>query len=205
MSDQRFDYAHNQYYIAIINDGPWYDKLQKLLKQDNVKGFSNEVDFCIARLCSKYSLDELSITEKVYVRLTAMRYMLSKSEAKELFEKEPILHNNYVEFCRTNKMIWLIDNLLDLPVVKAKPQPETPQPETTQEKTMASVEIKTITYINDADVTKLTDAQLIDAIKTIEAEVADLSGVKTQSAKIKAKIDSMNETLAKVVAILDAR
>jgi hypothetical protein len=67
------------------------------------------------------------------------------------------------------------------------------------------ITFKTITYINNADVTALSDEQLIDAIKTIEKEIADLKGVTTKSKKIEAKISDAEATLAKVVEVLDAR
>jgi hypothetical protein len=78
--------------------------------------------------------------------------------------------------------------------------------ETTEETDMSNkITFKTITYINNADVTALTDEQLIDAIKTIEREIADLKGVTTKSKKIEAKIADAEATLAKVVEVLDAR
>ena len=78
--------------------------------------------------------------------------------------------------------------------------------ETTEEINMSNkITFKTVTYINNADVTALTDEQLIDAIKTIEREIADLKGVTTKSKKIEAKIADAEATLAKVVEVLDAR
>ena len=78
--------------------------------------------------------------------------------------------------------------------------------ETTEEINMSKqITFKTVTYINNADVTALTDEQLIDAIKTIEREIADLKGVTTKSKKIEAKIADAEATLAKVVEVLDAR
>jgi hypothetical protein len=85
-------------------------------------------------------------------------------------------------------------------------QPCALAPEPKKEEPMSNtVEIKTITYINNADVTKLSDEQLIDAIKTIENEIAALKAVKTKSTKITAKIAEAQDTLAKVVAVLDGR
>ena len=87
----------------------------------------------------------------------------------------------------------------------ATKQPTHPT-ETTEEINMSKqITFKTITYINNADVTALTDEQLIDAIKTIEREIADLKGVTTKSKKIEAKIADAEATLAKVVEVLDAR
>lgn len=78
--------------------------------------------------------------------------------------------------------------------------------ETTEETNMSNkITFKTVTYINNADVTALTDEQLIDAIKTIEREIADLKGVVAKSKKIEAKIADAEATLAKVVEVLDAR
>ena len=78
--------------------------------------------------------------------------------------------------------------------------------ETTEEINMSNkITFKTVTYINNADVTALTDEQLIDAIKIIEREIADLKGVTTKSKKIEAKIADAEATLAKVVEVLDAR
>ena len=79
-------------------------------------------------------------------------------------------------------------------------------PEPEKEEPMSNkITFSTITYINGADVTKMTDEQLIDAIKTIEGEIAALSAVKTKSSKITTKIAEAESTLAQVVAVLDAR
>ena len=87
----------------------------------------------------------------------------------------------------------------------AAKQPTHPT-ETPEEINMSKqITFKTVTYINNADVTALTDEQLIDAIKTIEREIADLKGVTTKSKKIEAKIADAEATLAKVVEVLDAR
>lgn len=87
-----------------------------------------------------------------------------------------------------------------------QPQPCVLAPEPEKEEPMSNtVEIKTITYINNVDVTKLTEEQLIDAIKTIEGEITALKAVKTKSTKITAKIAEAENTLAKVVEVLDAR
>lgn len=78
--------------------------------------------------------------------------------------------------------------------------------ETTEETNMSNkVIFKTVTFINNADVTGLSEEQLIDAIKTIEREIADLKSVATKSKKIEAKIADAEATLAKVVEVLDGR
>ena len=202
MKPEDFDYAHNQYYLALINDGAVYSKLQNRLREDTFQSYAQSVATEVEKLRVRHKLDELDIEGKVYVRLMVAEYLLTPFELQSIFKGGDEVARKHIDFCIRNNMTWLIDRLLGLPVVK--PQSPT-QPQATQENTMASIEIKTITYINDADVTKLSDEQLIDAIKKIESEIADLGAVKTESAKIKAKIDNLHETLAKVVAILDAR
>lgn len=51
----------------------------------------------------------------------------------------------------------------------------------------------------------MSDDQLIDAIKKVEKEIEDLGSVKTKSKKIEAKVSEANETLNKLVTLLDAR
>ena len=51
----------------------------------------------------------------------------------------------------------------------------------------------------------MSTGQLIEAVKKIEAEIADLKLVKTKSAKIQKMIGDLNDMLAKVVETLDAQ
>lgn len=60
-------------------------------------------------------------------------------------------------------------------------------------------------FVNGRDVTGMRDDELINAIKALEGEIADLKSVKTKSKAITAKITSLEEMLAKTVEVLDAR
>lgn len=51
----------------------------------------------------------------------------------------------------------------------------------------------------------MSEAQLINAIKQIEAEIADLKAVKTKSSRITAKVKELEDMLAKVVEQLDKK
>jgi hypothetical protein len=66
-----------------------------------------------------------------------------------------------------------------------------------------SVEIKTITYLNNVDISTLSKEQLIDAIAQCEADLERLSGLKTQSKAITAKRESIQATIDQLVSILD--
>jgi hypothetical protein len=86
------------------------------------------------------------------------------------------------------------------------PQLCTLNPKLIQENKMSNqITIKKITYINNADVTLMSDDQLIDAIKKVEKEIEDLKAVKTQSKKIAARIEEATATLTQLVELLDNR
>lgn len=60
-------------------------------------------------------------------------------------------------------------------------------------------------YVFGIDVSTMSSGQLIEAIKRIEGEIADLKAVKTKSKHITEKIKSLDEMLGKVVEQLDAQ
>jgi hypothetical protein len=79
-------------------------------------------------------------------------------------------------------------------------------PQTIQEITMSNqVTFAIVTYINGTPVDSLTEEQLIDAIKKLEAEIKNLKAIETKSKKIDALIAKAEATLAQVVGVLDAR
>jgi len=65
--------------------------------------------------------------------------------------------------------------------------------------------VETKHFLNNVEIKTLNDAQLIDAIKTVEKEIDTLEAVKTKSKKITAKVEECKVTLAAIVAHLDAR
>lgn len=63
----------------------------------------------------------------------------------------------------------------------------------------------TKSYVFGVDVDTMSEGQLIDSIKKIEAEIADLNTVKTKSKKVASKIEELEAMLAKVVEVLDGK
>lgn len=81
-------------------------------------------------------------------------------------------------------------------------------PTTEKEETMSTkpvVPFETVHYVYGTDVATMTDDQLVEAIKQVEAEIAKLDVVKTQSKKIDAKKAELKDMLAKIVETLDGR
>lgn len=91
------------------------------------------------------------------------------------------------------------------------PQPEFQEfPLTTEKEEIMNtqtsvVAFETVHYVYGTDVAKMTDDQLVDAIKQVEVEIAKLDVVKTKSKKIDAKKAELNDMLAKIVETLDGR
>ena len=78
----------------------------------------------------------------------------------------------------------------------------------------AEVEIKpmsktttfeTVHLVNGEDVCTMSENDLIEAIKAAEREIEDLSAVKADSKKVKAKIESLRETIVKITKVLDEK
>jgi hypothetical protein len=204
MTAPDFQYVHDQYYLAIVNDGTWHNNLQAVLNDRNFKPFVTRVDDFADILRKRHKLDDLDLNHKVYIRLMVLEYMLSKEMVRARFGNDDIFCK-HISYAHSSGFGWLASRVMG--TKPATPEAINGQPETQpiQENPMPSIEIKNITYINNADVRALSDEQLIGTIKNIELEIADLGLVKTESVKIKAKIAELQDTLTQVVAILDAR
>jgi hypothetical protein len=204
MTEHDFQYFHDQYYLAIVNDGTWHNNLRRVLEDRNFKPFVLRVDDFVDILRKRHKLYEPDTDDKVYIRLMVLEYMLSKEMVRARFGNDDVFCK-HISYAHSHGFGWLASRVMG--TKPATPEAINGQPETQpiQENPMPSIEIKNITYINNADVRALSDEQLIDSIKQLETEIADLGQVKTESVKIKAKIAELQDTLTHVVAILDAR
>ena len=71
--------------------------------------------------------------------------------------------------------------------------------------TQTTVAFETKHYVYGMDVANMSSGQLIDAIKKLEAETADLKSVKAKSEHIKKRIAELEAMLVKIVEVLDAK
>jgi hypothetical protein len=199
MHETNFQYYQDQYCLAIVNDGAWYKDLRAIVQdRDDFKPFCTAVDDMTDRLYRRHELNIPGVKERAYIRLWILGYMFDADYIRQKFGNDQVFCK-HISYCHSNNMGLLAERFMG---TNPNHQPET---QSTKEETVSSIEIKTITYINDADVSKLTEEALIQWIKSIELEIDNLELVKTQSTKIQAKITGLKETLTKVVEILDAR
>ena len=66
-----------------------------------------------------------------------------------------------------------------------------------------SIVIKTVTYLNNTDISTLTSEQLLEALVECEKDLAKFKSVTTQNKTLTAKIASVEETIEKLRVLLD--
>ena len=199
----REDFITTQYIWALENEHVFVTKARHEVERGHFCRFNGYVQFYIRDL--RRELDDVpSDVEWAYLFTEMWARMEGHapnygwhSQDIDSYHLQQRLLAEHAATPSTNPCAEILLSKLQPCVLASEPEKEEPMSNT--------VEIKTITYINNADVTKLSDEQLIDAIKTIENEIAALKAVKTKSTKITAKIAEAQDTLAKVVAVLDGR
>lgn len=87
-------------------------------------------------------------------------------------------------------------------LIPTQPNPTQQEPQTMDQTTPA---FETKHYVYGVDVANMSSGQLIEAIKKLEAEIADLKGVKAESEHIKKRIAELEGMLVKIVEVLDAK
>lgn len=221
-------YLYDQYVLSIVNDRQIYAKLKDFLECGYFNKFAFAVDDYCKRIADRFGLTRAEeLRERRFIQATVLNQIGErrhvenfvrrghfgfKTFVQDLFDfgdqdlaREVLKAESYLA-AKEGKFGWQ-KNPFD-PFEQdsqAAHNETTPSTIETKEETMSKVTISTITYVNGSDVTKLTDEQLIEAIKQIEGEIEDLGKVKTESKKVAAKIEGLKKTLTEVVAILDAR
>ena len=77
-------------------------------------------------------------------------------------------------------------------------------PESTIMSANASTPFQTVNYVYGQDVKNLDTSALISSLKRVEKEIADLSGVTTESKKITRMIEDLTSMKVRIVEALDA-
>jgi hypothetical protein len=215
MTPERFDHMMTQYIWALENEQVFVVKAKHEVDRGNFSQFRRLLGSAIMPTrgmlgeAKSYSLAPAEwsfMYIEMWHRLGGNRssFTTSNDEAEYNYQLNRLLDHDYTLTFRgvapkrfsSNPCAEILISQPQ-PCVLAEPEKEIP--------VSKKIIIANVTFINNVDVTTMKEDQLIDAIKTIEAEIADLKAVKTKSAKIAAKIAEAQETLTKVVEILDSR
>ncbi len=181
LSQGTIDMLTTQYAWTVQSDGRWYREASAAWDHNNPQQFDRVCWSAVGRVCKQ--LDE---------SLTGDWIQWIVNELRRQFIQGKIDCSSPVP------------SLFRADVVKAHSARENLF--TTQEiKIMNATAFSTKHFVYGQDVTGMTEEQLIDAIKKIEAEIANLKTVKTESKKITDKIKALEVMLGSVVAALDAK
>lgn len=74
-----------------------------------------------------------------------------------------------------------------------------------KEEKIMSVTVENKTFVNGVDVNTLDAANLLGSVKQLETEIRDLKSVEISSKYVEKKIKELEETLKKVVKLLDSK
>lgn len=209
----RVDHLVTQYVWALENDSKAVPGLEEKIRDGHFRDFSAAIRSLIVPTRRLVGDNDLLVWEHAYIcmetwfRLGGYGKALTTQSGKRVWQ-ESVESLNAVGLHYTDRGVRSFSAPTTNPCAEiqiSQPQPcvlAEPEKEIPVSK---KIIIANVTFINNVDVTTMKEDQLIDAIKTIEAEIADLKAVKTKSAKIAAKIAEAQETLTKVVEILDSR
>lgn len=193
MTPELIDHLTTQYVWVVQNEYVWKVKVDAAVSHNNFNQFKRVCWEQIARIAR---LNQ----ETVFGEQTSW---ITNELMRQYFEGR---HNVPSDF-----LPWFLSQI-DEDTAKAKTILDSVEDElqnaifTTKESNiMNTTAFSTVHFIFGQDVKLLNEAQLIEAIKKVEGEIANLKTVKTASKKIEAKIVELEAMLASIVAVLDAK
>jgi hypothetical protein len=193
MNKERIDELTQNYVWTIQNERDWYSSQREALAFNSYPAFNRATSEWITRVNRRDCSGEMLLTEE--------RSFIAYTLLLE-FMKERVVPSRFTPFLdAAEKFLQTIHG-----EIEPEPKPSNDAESITKEQEiMNTTAFATKHFIFGQDTTTMTEDQLIEAIKKIEAEIANLKLVKTASKKIGARVEELNAMLANVVAVLDAK
>ncbi len=194
MTPQRREHLYHQYVLSIINDSAVYRRIKECIDQCNGREFSGINRVEVSKIASSLGETMPDAEGRAYIAYmvwvyhggTPQRLLDSLGEGHVL---RPHLH--------------ALRKDLEL---QSAPQPASqPEPQEDQPVNNTTPAFETKHFVFGMDVANMTPGQLLEAIKKIENEIAELKLVKSKSEFIKKRIAELDGMLTKVVEVLDAK
>jgi hypothetical protein len=213
----RMDHMVMQYIWALENDSAFMAKAKMAAEKSNFNEFRRLVGSHIAptrAMLGEHNSTGIASLEWSFLYMEMWMRLRWRDGVKRSYpdqtaadEKDFLFHIdrlNDAGYIVTMKGVAEMDAKRKTAEAKMKPNPI--EPIDTQENEMSKeITITRQTLINGADVSKMTDDQLIFAIKQVEKEIEELKAVKTKSKKIAQRIEDASKTLGELVELLDNR
>ena len=209
MNQEHLDYLTTQFVWPVQNEADWYLETRDALREGDVASF--------IRTSLRWLRKVVRVNYRPNDYEKAICVCILWHQADGDMERFHYVVRNLTQFpayyCSALETLGLVGK-------SAAPQSE-PQVATHNDPVAANNEVESETikeqamnsapafvtksYVFGVDVDTMSEGQLIDSIKKIEAEIADLNTVKTKSKKVASKIEELEAMLAKVVEVLDGK
>lgn len=204
MTPEREDWLTTQYVWAIENDGAWDSEVNELALLGRFGEFrrrtANYIKAAHKLVARGHDCAKPNEIEWAYIVLSL--WLNRGGSPNDVLADPGVLKPHYVA---------LLDELDNerhasrkteaTEAIEAVPN----ETETQEENTMSQAAFVTKSYIYGKDVEQMTEQELINAIRSVETEIDSLKTVKTPSTKIAAKIEELQDMLAKIVGVLDGK
>lgn len=196
MTPKRKEHLYNQYVLAITNNGHWHNKAIRHIRPGGASAFYNLTYEYIRNEAVMLNEREPNDLERAYIYLGCWRYY---GGTATMFMRGLDPNNSMI--ARAVTKLLAEERASQQPASQPEPSREEPAVNNTN----ATIAFETRHFVYGLDVANMSAGQLIEAIKKIEAEIADLKSVKSKSEHIKKRIAELEDMLAKVVQVLDSK
>lgn len=194
MTPEREDWLTAQYVWAIENESEWNDETSGLALMGRFGEFRRRTAKYINAIHKLVARDhDCTKPKEIEWAYIVLSLWLNQSGNPDAVLVDPgVLKPCYVE---------LLHDVDNVPVPHETEVPN--ETETQEENTMSQPAFVTKSYIYGKDVEQMSEQELINAIRSVEAEIGSLKTVQTPSKKIAAKIAELEDMLKKIVGVLD--
>lgn len=216
--EEENEYLYIQYVLTLKNDGGWYRATRQAVAAHHFGEYAQATWSYLTRLMSDNGDCSTRSMKAANGALRFIEYLMRRVALICWHEEESFDANKSKEYgayreclsCLTKA--WLLPPVCYLGPSTANAEPEQPTNLEPESEIMNPDAIKSIApafvtqhLIYGQNVTNMSDAALITAIKQVEREIADLKAVATTSTKITAMAEALTSMLAQIVKTLDAR
>lgn len=202
--DEEQEVIEREFILPIENDSKWYSDTREAVQHGQHEAFANICYAYADRILRQLGMETTSSTSR---RSDTCMLNVKTRVALQLWEREGV-----PDFLVMDKDLLISHRYLVQEISRLKSKRTTrvtqPQPEQTESETIMNTTtqaFQTKHYIFGQDVSAMSTSQLIDSIKRVEKEIADLKAVATTSTKIGAMVEDLTSMLAKIVEVLDAQ
>lgn len=201
--DEEQEVIEREFILPIENDSKWYSDTREAVQHGQYEAFAN-ICYDYADLILRRT--GMSTTSSTSRRSDTCMLNVKTRVALQLWEREGV-----PDFLVMDKETLSSHRVLVREISRLESKRTTrvtqPQPEQTESETIVNTTpaFQTKHYIFGQDVSAMSTSQLIDSIKRVEKEIADLKAVATTSTKIGAMVEDLTSMLTKIVEVLDAQ